>query len=41
VSTLIFSPVAMNSGTDTVAPVSTVAGFVPPVERSPCRPGSV
>ena len=41
VSTLIFSPVVMKSGTLTVAPVSTVAGLVPPVERSPWRPGSV
>src|SRR5262249_28176184 len=41
VSTLIFSPVEMNSGTATVAPVSTVAGLVPPVDRSPCNPGSV
>src|SRR5438067_389910 len=31
----------MNNGTATVAPVSTVAGLVPPVDRSPCRPGSV
>src|SRR5690348_1849152 len=31
----------MNSGTWIVAPVSSVAGLVPPVERSPCRPGSV
>jgi len=29
------------SGTAICAPVSRVAGFVPPVERSPCRPGSV
>ena len=40
-STLTFSPVVMNSGTWTVAPVSSVAGLVPPVERSPWRPGSV
>ena len=26
---------------DELAPVSSVAGLVPPVERSPCRPGSV
>jgi len=31
----------MNSGTCTIASVSTVAGLVPPVDRSPCRPGSV
>ncbi len=41
VSTLIFSPVVMNSGTWISAPVSRVAGLLPPVERSPCRPGSV
>jgi hypothetical protein len=29
------------SGTWISAPVSRVAGLVPPVERSPCRPGSV
>ena len=40
-STLIFSRVEMNSGTWIVAPVSSVAGLVPPVDRSPCRPGSV
>src|ERR1700733_5370542 len=31
----------MNSGTWICAPVSSVAGLVPPVDRSPCRPGSV
>src|SRR5438093_1312043 len=41
VSTFSFSPVVMNSGTWIWAPVSSVAGFVPPVERSPWRPGSV
>src|SRR5690606_39351687 len=41
VSTFTFSPVVMNSGTLISAPVSRVAGLVPPVERSPCRPGSV
>src|SRR5579864_8241909 len=41
VSTFIFSPVEMNSGTWIVAPVSSVAGLVPPVERSPCTPESV
>ena len=41
VSTLTFSPVEMNSGTWICAPVSSVAGLVPPVDRSPCRPGSV
>src|SRR5579863_2337678 len=41
VSTLILSPVEMNSGTWIVAPVSSVAGLVPPVDRSPCTPGSV
>ena len=40
-STLTFSPVVTNSGTWISAPVSSVAGLVPPVERSPCRPGSV
>ena len=40
-STLTFSPVVMNSGTLIVWPVSSRAGFVPPVERSPCSPGSV
>src|ERR1700730_8529316 len=35
VSTLIFSPVVMNSGTWICAPVSRVAGFVPPGEQSP------
>ena len=40
-STLTFSPVVRNSGTWISAPVSNVAGFVPPVERSPCSPGSV
>src|SRR6185312_14646429 len=41
VSTLTRSPVVTNSGTWISAPVSSVAGFVPPVDRSPCRPGSV
>ena len=41
VSTLIFVPVSRKSGTAISAPVSRVAGLVPPVERSPCRPGSV
>ena len=41
VSTLTFSPVVRNSGTWICSPVSTVAGFVPPVLRSPCKPGSV
>ena len=31
----------MNSGTWISAPVSTVAGLVPALERLPCRPGSV
>lgn len=41
VSTLIFSPVVMKSGTWIWWPVSSVAGLVPPVERSPWTPGSV
>src|SRR5260370_40933129 len=41
VSTLIFSPVVMNSGTWICAPVSRVAGLVPPVDLAPCRPWSV
>ena len=41
VETFTFSPVVMNSGTWICLPVSKVAGLVPPVERSPCRPGSV
>ena len=32
-STFSFSPVVMNSGTWISAPVSSVAGLVPPVER--------
>src|SRR4030095_8900295 len=40
VSPFSCSPVVMNSGTWIWAPVSSVAGLVPPVERSPCRPGS-
>lgn len=41
-STRIFSPVWMNSGTRIVAPVSTVAGFSEFVEAvSPLTPGSV
>jgi len=31
----------MNSGTRTVAPVSSLAGFAPPVAVSPRKPGSV
>ena len=31
----------MNSGTLIVAPVSRVAGLVPALDRSPCKPGSV
>src|SRR5690606_1088831 len=41
VSTLTFVPVSRKSGTWISYPVSTVAGFVPAEERSPCRPGSV
>ena len=37
----IDDPVAMNRGTAISAPVSSVAGLVPPVDRSPCTPGSV
>src|SRR5699024_4790678 len=40
VSTLTTLPVSRNSGTWISAPDSRVAGLVPPVERSPCRPGS-
>src|SRR5918999_5004098 len=35
VSTLFFSPISTNSGTLTTAPVSRVAGFLPPVAVSP------
>jgi hypothetical protein len=41
VSILSTSPVEMNSGTRTTAPVSRVAGLVPPLEVSPRSPGSV
>ena len=42
VSTRTLSPMFTNSGTLTWAPVSSVAGFVPPPEAvSPRRPGSV
>src|SRR4051812_22934603 len=42
VSTLILSPMLTNSGTFTVAPVSSVAGLLPPPEAvSPLTPGSV
>src|SRR5690606_26594811 len=41
VSTRRFSPSWMNSGTFTTAPVSSLAGFDPPDEVSPRRPGSV
>src|SRR5262249_56593076 len=41
VSTLIFSPVVMNNGTWIWTPVCSVAGLVPPVDRSPWTPGSV
>ena len=41
VSILITSSVSTKSGTYTVAPVSTVAGFVAPVAVSPLKPGSV
>src|SRR5690606_4221465 len=41
VSTLIFSPFSMNSGTRTVAPVSSLAGLPPPEAVSPRMPGSV
>ena len=34
-------PVSTNSGTITVAPVSTIAGFVAPCAVSPLNPGSV
>ena len=41
-STLIRSPMFTNSGTFTVAPVSRVAGLLPPPEAvSPFTPGSV
>ena len=42
VSTLTRSPMFTNSGTFTVAPVSSVAGLLPPPEAvSPRTPGSV
>src|SRR5213078_4443000 len=41
VSTLTMSPSLRNSGTSTTAPVSSVAGFVPPCAVSPRTPGSV
>ena len=42
VSTLIRSPMFTNSGTLTIAPVSSVAGLLPPPEAvSPFTPGSV
>jgi hypothetical protein len=42
VSTLTLSPMSTKSGTLIVAPVSSVAGLVPPPEAvSPRRPGSV
>src|ERR1044072_9534654 len=42
VSTLILSPMFTNSGRATVAPVSSVAGLLPPPEAvSPFTPGSV
>ena len=42
VSTLMRSPMLTNSGTLTVAPVSSVAGLLPPPEAvSPFTPGSV
>ena len=34
-------PISTNKGTDTVAPVSTVAGLEAPVAVSPLKPGSV
>ncbi|CPU65806.1 Uncharacterised protein [Mycobacteroides abscessus] len=40
-STFTLVPCSRKSGTWICAPVSSVAGLVPPVERSPCRPGSV
>ena len=41
VSTRMTSPSLRNSGTRTTAPVSSFAGFWPPVAVSPRRPGSV
>jgi hypothetical protein len=41
VSTRITSPSLMNNGTRTTAPVSSFAGFWPPVAVSPRSPGSV
>ena len=41
VSIRIISPCSMNNGTITLAPVSTIAGFVAPCAVSPLRPGSV
>ena len=40
VSTLIFSPVVMNSGTWIWTPVCSVAGLVPPVDRNILRIGA-
>ena len=41
-STLTLSPMLTNSGTWTVAPVSSVAGLLPPPDAvSPRTPGSV
>src|SRR5690606_9077652 len=41
VSTRITSPSGTNSGTRTTAPVSSLAGLVPPLLVSPRTPGSV
>src|SRR2546427_134352 len=41
VSTFTMSPSLRKSGTKTTAPVSSVAGFVPPCAVSPRTPGSV
>ena len=42
VSTFTLSPISTNSGTWIVAPVSSVAGLLPPpLAVSPRRPGSV
>src|SRR5476649_513209 len=41
VSIRSISPSLMNSGTRTMAPVSSLAGFEPPVAVSPRTPGSV
>ena len=40
-STWTFSPLVMNNGTWISKPVSSRAGLVPPLDRSPCSPGSV